>query len=227
MAEEGFDNAKETSDPDEDYGLPKIEIKPIRKAESKQEQKPVVAPLGSEEEAATKAVPQDRKDAKQPAGNAVSDETGKSYSWLVMILVLSVLLLGGWFYYDYPSNGAQEAENVDAVVEEQIPEPVPPVQELIEAPVEEVETFSLTEIKSRADRPRYFLVVASFIDEDLAKDHAEKLHADKMNTFLVYPYGEIAYYRLAIGQFESFALAAEEIARVKEKFKENLWVLKY
>src|SRR5690606_13652267 len=150
MAEEGFDDTKETSDPDEDYGLPKIEIKPIQKAESKQEEKPVAAPVEIEAEAKSKFTSQDQKEAKQPAGNAVSDETGKSYSWLVIILVLAGILVGGWFYYDYSSNGAQQAEKKEAILEEQVPEPAPPVQETIEAPVEEVETFSLTEIKSRA-----------------------------------------------------------------------------
>ena len=69
MAEEGFDDTKETSDPDEDYGLPKIEIKPIQKAESKQEEKPVAAPVEIEAEARSKATSQDQKDAKPPAAD--------------------------------------------------------------------------------------------------------------------------------------------------------------
>lgn len=227
MAEEGFDNTKETSDPDEDYGLPKIEIKPIQQAEPKQEKKPEVVAVGSVVESARPAGSQGKEIRKSPVGDALAEEEGKNYSWLVMILVLAGILVAGWFYYSHSSNGEQPAEKKEAIVEEPIPEPVPPVQEIIETPEEEVEIFTLTEIKSRGDRTRYFLVVASFVDEDLAKDHAEKLHANKMNTFLIYPYGEIAYYRLAIGQFESFALAAQEIEKVKDNFKENLWVLKY
>lgn len=227
MAEEGFDNTKNTSDPDEDYGLPKIEIKPIQKAELKQTKKPVIAGVGTEPGSAKPVVPPNREETKQKAVDAVAQETGKNYSLLVMILVLAGILVGGWFYYDRSSNGEQQAETKEPDLAEQVAEPLPPVQEIIEVPAEEVETYTLTEIKSRGDNIRYFLVVASFIDEDLAKDHAEKLHSNKMNTFLVYPYGEIAYYRLAIGQFESFALAAQEIDKVKANFKENLWVLKY
>jgi hypothetical protein len=55
MAEEGFDNTKETSDPDEDYGLPKIEIKPIQQAEPKQEKQPEVVAVGSVVESARPA----------------------------------------------------------------------------------------------------------------------------------------------------------------------------
>lgn len=218
MAEEGFDNSKETSGPDEDYGLPNIEIKPIQKAST--------APAARTAEGTTKSDPPASKEAGAPPRAAVED-TGKSYSWAVMLLILACILAGGWFYYDYSSKGKPEAEQKEALVEEQVTAPAPAVEEVAEAPVEEVVTFGLTEIQSKMDRPRYFLVVASFIDEDLAKDRAEELHAKQMNTFLVYPYGDIAYYRLAIGQFESFALAAEEIDKVKDGFKENLWVLKY
>lgn len=223
MAEEGFDNNKERSDPDEDYGLPKIEIKPIQKAESKQEKKVATAPV---DEGAAKNDLSPTEKAENTSTSA-TEERGKSYSWLVMILVLAGILVGGWFYYNSSSIGELAVEKTEPIVQEQVPEPAPPAQEVVEAPVEEVETFTLTEIKSRIDRPRYFLVVASFIDEDLAKDRAEELQAKQMNTFLVYPYGDIAYYRLAIGQFESFALAAEQIEKEKDNFKENLWVLKY
>lgn len=229
MAEEGFDNRKETSDPDEDYGLPKIEIKPIQKAASTQEQKLAAASVGSTAEPAKSTAAQEKQARKEPAVDTPAAEPEKSYSGWVMILVLAGILVGGWFYYDYSSGERPEADKKEAIVEEQVPTPTPaaPVEEAVELPQEEVETFTLTEVKSRIDRPRYFLVVASFIDEDLAKDRAEELHAKEMNTFLVYPYGDIAYYRLAIGQYESFALAAEDIEKVKGDFKENLWVLKY
>jgi len=229
MAEEGFDNSKETSDPDEDYGLPKIEIKPIQKAESTQEQKPVVASVGGEAEPVKSTAAQETKERKEPARDTPIADNDKSYSSLVLILVIVGILLGGWFYYDYSSGEKQDAASKEVIVEEQVPTSIPPtpVEEAVEVPQEVAETFTLTEIKSRIDRPRYFLVVASFIDEDLAKDRADELHAKEMNTFLVYPYGDIAYYRLAIGQYESFALAAEDIEKVKGAFKENLWVLKY
>src|SRR5690606_35194596 len=109
MAEEGFDNSKETSDPDEDYGLPKIEIKPIQKAESTQEQKPVVAPVGSEAEPVKSTAAQETKERKEPARDTPIAEKEKSYSSLVFILVLACILLGGWFYYDYSSGQRQDA----------------------------------------------------------------------------------------------------------------------
>jgi hypothetical protein len=226
MAEEGFDNRKETSDPDEDYGLPNIEIKPIQTAESKREKKPVGPPAATAAAGVTKPDAAASQEAEKPSDVEVA-EKGSSYTWLVMLLVLALVIAGGWFYYQNANEGESEVASVEPVAEEQVSVPAPPAQEVVEAPVEEEEMFTLTEIKSRGDRTRYFLVVASFIDEDLAKDHAEQLHENKMNTFLVYPYGEIAYYRLAIGQYESFALAAEEIEKVKDNFKENLWVLKY
>src|SRR5690606_11748177 len=120
---------------------PKIEIKPIQKAESKQEQKLVVAPVESQVEAAATTPSQNHKEAERPAAGTVTEETGKSYAWLVMILVLAGILVGGWFYYNSSSNGELAVEKTEPIVQEQVPEPAPPAQEVIEAPVEEVETF--------------------------------------------------------------------------------------
>lgn len=233
MAEEGFDNKQETSDPDEDYGLPKIEIKPIQQSESKRGNQKIVNPAVVPTPESSKVEMSSRKNTEPTKEKrdikTVEEKESGGYAWWVVLLALGGILVAGWFYYNQSSNSKDDVDKSKPIVEEKQPEPVvAPVREQpTEMEEEEVEIFSLTEIKSRAEKPRYFLVVASFIDEDLAKDHTEKLHAQKMNTFLVYPYGDIAYYRLAIGQFESFALAAEEINKVKDNFDENLWVLKY
>lgn len=231
MAEEGFDNKKETSDPDKDYGLPKIEIKPVPTTVTKPERdKEPLVPK------AEMAVPQvELASSVEPENtNAAPEEVKKERRYggvLVLLLFLIGIFAGGWYYYNYSRGKDEPAPSKEiATQEEQAMASDSPAKEA--EPVEEsvaavAETFTLTEIQSRIDRPRYFLVVASFIDEDLAKDHAKKLHAREINTFLVFPYGEIAYYRLAIGQFENFATAAEEIRRVEDGFKENLWVLKY
>src|SRR5690606_10095270 len=140
-----------------------------------------------------------------------------------------ILCLGGWYYY--VNNTEQIIPPPPPIVEEEIKEELPPITEDVKdepLPIEpEEEEITLAVISSRAENPRYFVVVGSFIDEDMAMDYSKDLIQKGMNTYLVHPYGQIAYYRLAIGQFESFALAAVEMDRVQGDFKENLWVLKY
>jgi len=210
-------------DPNADFGLPKVEISPIPTSDSKIESAEVPSAI-AEGEAAQKTLPAPSKAESEERRTEVGKK--RSYGWLVLLLIFFVFVLGGWYYFSTPQgDGTVKDPEPKPVAEEPAPQVQEPEPEVILE--EEVEEFTLTEITSRADRPRYFVVVGSFVDEDMAKDHSEELNAKGMNTFLVYPYGEIIYYRLAIGQYETFALALEEINRVKDGFKENLWALKY
>ena len=231
MSEEAFNGKDKIPDADKDFGLPKIEITPIR-----DDAKSIPLPKTEQKE----GILEDDPNRDQPAvtgsvkaegKDLPSEKEGKGtgLTWLILVLLLLVLAAGGWFYLDnnqqpkIPEKPA--ATEVPEKVTPSVPEPVD--EEASPTPEEQVETYTLTEVTARAASPRYFLVVASFIDEDMARDHSDALLKQGKNTFLVYPYGDIAYYRLAIGQFESFALASKEISRVKDGYEENLWVLKY
>jgi hypothetical protein len=241
MAKEGSNDKGMNSNPDKDYGLPKVEIKPIQETQNLPDAADI--PLKSKEEVSEtkpvlpKAVEERTVVEKEkPVSN--KEEKKRNYSWLILLLLLLVAGAGGWFYYSNTinppdSNSNSSPAKKDAEVQNGpqqeprqplTPVPQPPVEEEVEESAKEI---TLTEIKSRAGAPRYFVVVGSFVDEDMAKDYSKMLHEKEMSTFLVYPYDQIAYYRLAIGKFESFDLASKEIDRVKEGFKEDLWVLKY
>ncbi|MEX0882327.1 MAG: SPOR domain-containing protein, partial [Cyclobacteriaceae bacterium] len=80
---------------------------------------------------------------------------------------------------------------------------------------------------SRSDSPRYFVVVGSFIDSDLAKDYSDRLNERENSTFLIHPYGNGHFYRLSVGYFENWDSAVKEMESLRSSFEENLWVLKY
>lgn len=238
MAEKDDDKKHEGTHPDEDYGLPKVDITPIGEKpatvpatplESSEETTPPLpareVPLATKQDENTVQTPASKT---EPAKLKTESEKKTDYSWLLWLLLLLLLGLGGWYYY---VNNATQITPPPVVEEETMDEQPPIVEEVEEAPLpiepEEEEEVTLTVVTSRVESPRYFLVVGSFIDEDMAMDYSKDLIQKGMRTYLVHPYGEIAYYRLAIGQFESFALAAVEMDRVQGDFKENLWVLKY
>ncbi len=228
MAGEGKNDKDRKADPDKDYGLPKVEIKPIQHAEEYSE--PALAPLKPQEVAPTEksASPNtpELKSIVSKERDTIADKEnkGNKYTGLILVLILVVLGLGGWFYYE---NNQDQITGEQPQITDQIEETTPPAPEIKEEMEEPVTKITLTEIRSRVDRPRYFVVVGSFINEAMAKDISVNLHQKEINTFLVYPYADIANYRLAIGHFESYELALQEIDRVKGGFKENLWVLKY
>ena len=221
-------------DGDEDYGLPKVDISPIDEKRVSESNAPLVGsgemkplPVGAEVSPTKDKDTVQKPIAKVPDKAEPKEEKKGNNSWLFWLLLLVILGVGGWYYY---VNNTGQITPTPVVEEETMDEQPPIVEEEVEqppVPVEPEEENTLTVVTSRIENPRYFLVVGSFIDEDMATDYSKDLIQKGMSTYLVHPYGEIAYYRLAIGQFENFALAAVEMDRVQGDFKENLWVLKY
>lgn len=216
MSEKKFDGNEDQSNEDEDFGLPKVPISPISKEESPSasEKKAVVPPLRSEKPKST--TPPTHK-----------DESKKKSRGILWFLLLFLLLIGGgglWYYL--AENGTEPIQDPEiAVTEEPVDVPVTPEAEVPEEPVEE--EISLTEITSKLNVPRYFVVVGSFIDQDLAMDHSQKLNNAGISTYLIHPYEDIPFYRLSVGNYDSFNRAVQEMNRIKSDYKEDLWVLKY
>jgi cell division septation protein DedD len=74
---------------------------------------------------------------------------------------------------------------------------------------------------------RYYVVIASFIDADMANDLGEKLKADGVSSALLTPKGSKKFNRLTLGDFGSFNEAQEEANKLKAEFGDGLWVLKF
>ncbi|WP_143961000.1 SPOR domain-containing protein [Litoribacter populi] len=256
MAEKDNQNTPSNDDADKDFGLPKVKITPLQSSDSKEEKpsEPPVAPVSKPEQnepsAEESKKPEPEKQEKQSTPVAAApkvedkaenkdktstfastskkeeskkEEKSRKKGWVWAALILLFLGFAAVLFW-YVQTEEQEPE--PQVAEQPAPTPPPVIEE---EPVveEEPETFTLTQIKSRVDAPRYFLVVGSFIDEDMALDYSERLNENEKNTYLIYPYGQIAYYRLAVGEFENVASALEELNRVQADYQENLWVLKY
>jgi cell division septation protein DedD len=226
MSEKKSKDQNNQPDNDEDFGLPPVNVSPLGSSRSGKK---------------TKASDSGTKDKKQgnTAENDDSTEKNKdNTNSIFLVVLLLILALGfGLYYFGIFDKMDQQTPIVTESIEEEpqettgaaavAPEPDPePVEELPE-PVEEVTSPVLTEIDSRADAPRYFVVVGSFIDDDLARDYSDRLNKQGETTFLVHPYGEIHYFRLAVGQHENVDLALAAMEKIQGNYEENLWVLKY
>jgi hypothetical protein len=228
---------------DKDFGLPKVEITPLpskeAKSEPQQESLPAAsAPIINENEAKPEAS-QPKEEISKPGTAADTPErlvppvvekkeSSNKWAWISVILILLLVVLGaGWWWYGQEKGLTPEPQQITTIAEPEITEEPEVIVEEPETIEEGPETFTLTPIKSRAASPRYFVVVGSFIDEDMALDYSARLNRQNKNTYLVYPYGEIAYYRLAIGEYATLAQAVEVLDEHQANYKENLWVLKY
>ena len=73
----------------------------------------------------------------------------------------------------------------------------------------------------------FYIVVASFVDEDLAMDHANKLAADGRSPSVIPPFGKAITTRVAIRGYGSLAQAQNEVGNYRSEFGQDIWILKY
>lgn len=74
---------------------------------------------------------------------------------------------------------------------------------------------------------RFYCVVASAIDGDLAMDYAKKLSKKGINVTLIPPFGKSKFHRVTVDNLDSWAAAENRATELKGEFGEDVWVIKY
>jgi len=111
-------------------------------------------------------------------------------------------------------------ETPTAVIEEELP---PVVEEPIEESVEEgfVQTIN-------APTGRYYIVINSFFDGDLAVDYANQLAEDGFDSKILSPPEKKGFHRVVINEeFGTWQDAEANKGQFIEIFGEDIWVLKF
>ena len=96
------------------------------------------------------------------------------------------------------------------------------VEEVAEAPTAE---GSVETVSSRTGR--YYVVVASAIDGDLAMDYAKKLTGEGNNVKIISPFGNVLFHRVTIANHDTWAAAANNASSFKDQFGQGVWVIRY
>ena len=125
-----------------------------------------------------------------------------------------------------------KAEVKKEVKKEIIPEPV--IEEVIEPEVKtdppELESapkaIGAISVKGQP-LDKYYLIVASFLDNDLAFDYAEKLILSESNVIIIPPFSTSKFTRVALLEYETLDKVNIGLDKYKDEFDEQLWVLKY
>lgn len=203
---------KGSFDADNEYGLPEAEYSPV----SREQPEPPVEPVAF----SNSAFHHER----------THEEPEKSSSWPMWLALAAILLLAGFFVFYFVFDEPEEKERITtkaaeppkAVVIEE--EPVQPVEEW-ETPEPEVAEGSVSVISSRTGR--YYMIVGSFIDGDMAGDYAQKLAKDGLTAKIIEPTGTRKFYRLSVKDAEGIDELSGELDSVRAKFGENVWIVKY
>ena len=125
-----------------------------------------------------------------------------------------------------------EAEVKKEVKKEIIPEPV--IEEVIEPEVKTdppelksvLQAIGAISVKGQP-LDKYYLIVASFLDNDLAFDYAEKLILSGSNVIIIPPFSTSKLTRVALLEYETLEKANIGLDKYKNEFDDKLWVLKY
>ena len=105
------------------------------------------------------------------------------------------------------------AEQQEVTEEEEEVEEAPPIAGT-------VETIALR-------TGRYYVVIASAIDGDLAMDYAKKLMNEGKNVKIISPFGNVLFHRVTIANHDTWAAAANNAISYKDQFGQGVWVIRY
>lgn len=177
-----------------------------------------------------------------------SSSKGK-FARTVLIGAVLFMVVGGILYFLWDGTGVGNEETEVAVVEEKTPEPVAeesttetaseevavteepvveePVAEKTAAPVaaNPVDAGTISTLTERTGKS--YLIIASFFDGDMAQDYAKELSDEGKSPFVIPPFKEHRYYRVAIAEYDNFTDAKSGIESYKAEYEVDVWPLRY
>jgi len=217
------DDTNKNSNDEDNFGLPDLEFKPLDQLDTSN---PTEEPVKSKESFENKEVPVYEEDEEDSKSGAV-----------IVILVGIVVVIGGFLAYKYVWVPKKEKAKQELLAKEKI-EADKKAEEERQAKLAEEERLKREAeanakpvdgtIETLASRTgRYYVVVSSSVDGDLAMDRAKKLSTTGKSTKIIPPFGKWKYYRLCIADFDTFANAQSSADASKAEYGDALWVMKY
>jgi hypothetical protein len=182
------------------------------------------------------------EEVKQPRAAYVPPKPESIAPKIIAFLIIVVLATAGIWYFGFyrPKAAAAEKarfEQADRVAkaaalaaekkraEEQRLAAEQAVNEAADVDEQASQESAFTTISESTGR--YYIVIESFVDSDMATDYGKGLATKGISTALLSPQGKRKFHRLTVGDFDTFVAAQEEANKLKAEFGEDLWVLKY
>lgn len=245
--DETNDNLNKSNESSDDtFGLPDIEYKPLDRVEEETVVETTTTVYSSSEPEQQETVNEEYHEQttvteeQPPSDYPFEDEPAPVWPKVLGILIIVLLAAGAaWYFVVYKPNADKEKERLAQVEKDR--------QKAYDDSVGRVRKFEeerLAAEKRKADSlanvstvgvfealtgrtGRYYVVVASAVDDDLLVDHAKKLGAKGVSTKLIPPFRKYKFYRLTIADADTFAAAQQLADSKKGEYTDALWVLKY
>jgi hypothetical protein len=233
------ENLENRNDSDDTFGLPEIEYKPLDREEE------AAAPV-NEEQPAEVSQPEspryeyEQKSSAQTPEYTYEPEEEGSPAWpkILGILIVIALALGAvWYFVIKPRQEESARLEKERIEREAREKDESERQAALQRERDEAERrradslanvpkVGTIEVLSERTR-RYYVVVASAVDDDLLMDYAKKLSTQGVSSKIIPPFAKYKLYRLTISDTDTFASAQETADAKKAEYGDALWVLKY
>lgn len=171
-------------------------------------------------------------------------EEGSAAPKIIMAIIGVLLIVGGIYYFGFyapQQKAAAEKAKQEAAIQKLKDDDARQAKlerdrlaaEQVEAEaqadeVEEVVKLEPGEINILTEPSgRYYVIIGSFIDDDLAMDYGKKLSTEGIVSVILSPVGSTKFHRLALSDHGSWNEAQEAANNLKSNYSDQLWVLKY
>ena len=74
---------------------------------------------------------------------------------------------------------------------------------------------------------KFYVVVASNIDDDLLMDYARELSGKGISSKIIPPHGKVRFFRLAIEEGDTYETMQAQADAIKDQYGNKVWVSKY
>lgn len=249
---ENTDNIHQESD--DNFGLPEVEYQPLNREDST----PVEEPAESTHASYTSQEETVEPEYVEPVSSRDEDvlEDDSAYApvhtyeedepaavWpkvLIAIVILAVVGGAAWYFgYERPRQQAQvEQEQREALARDEATKRAESLRLAEQQRLEDERrrADSLTNltpaegsVEALTERTgRYYVVIASAIDDDLIKDYATKLSKNGAVCRIIPPFGKTKFSRLAVDVKDTYADAQSTADGMKGgDYGNEIWVVRY
>jgi hypothetical protein len=220
------ENLNDGNSGEDNFGLPDIEYKPLENQEQ----------TTQTEEQAYKA----QEPVRESYSYRAEEEPKSNAPVIIAVVIGLVLIVAAFLVYQYvykpqaekekkevaakAASAKKQREEAERIAREKAAEE----QRLRDEAAAVQSKPAIGTIETLSGRTgRYYVVIASAVDGDLIMDYANKLSAKGTGSKVIPPFGKWKFYRLTIGDFDTYASAQTSADSAKPEFGEGAWVIKY
>ena len=242
LNQEGQDDLNEA---DDSFGLPDFEFDPLDESDDSDEPDDTVeesVEITVEETFVEDEHVKEVEEKKEPVRkySRYQQESSNKAPVVILAIIAVILISGGIWYFGFYSPAQKEIQAQEQAdkqrqedlaarqaEEERLARQAEEVAEEEPTPAEPSQVTRGTMTTISAPTQRYYVVVGSFIDGDMATDLGKELASKGVNTSVLAPSKSHRLHRVAIADYGTFNEASNAANSMKSEYGENLWVLKY